>query len=413
MDPLYINKINFLWGKFIWWNILIILLNAKKSSIYLKSLYFKTKYYANNWEKNIWNKSYKVKIRDLRRQLAVIFIKKNNILGVDYFSKKDISNYLINNIVPDTTSEGTPGLYQGVNMEIKEIETPIKIIKRLNAKDLMDIYIMGLLEGDGWFSVSKKGKYLMYEIGIELHIRDIKLLYKIKKHLGVGTIGTRTRKGKNDKVLELAYYRIRDKKILKNIIIPIFDKYNFYTNKHYDYMFLKDSLLKDIKYYDDLPLYTRPINKPYLSYNDILNNKYFKYWLIGFIEAESNFSTYIVNKENKPYKIISFQITQTNEYDVIKAISIFFKITSNIYIDKTNSFSIKTTRIICLQNIIKFIEKSPIKLQGHKHTQYLTFLKDLENYSVSSFSPPGVAGGTKALRRGAAGGLNKKKKITY
>lgn len=386
MDPLYINQINSLWGKFIWWNILIILLNAKKSSIYLKSLYFKTKYYANNWEKNIWNKSYKVKIRDLRRQLAVIFIKKNNFLGVDYFSKKDISSYLIDTIVPDTTSEGTPGLCQGINMKIKEIETPIKIIKRLNAKDLMDIYIMGLLEGDGWFSVSKKGKYLMYEIGIELHIRDIKLLYKIKNHLGVGTISTRTRKGKNDKVLELAYYRIRDKKILKNIIIPIFDKYNFYTNKHYDYMFLKDSLLKDIKYYDDLPVYTRPINKPYLSYNDILNNKYFKYWLIGFIEAESNFSTYTVNKENKPYKIISFQITQTNEYDVIKAISIFFKITSNIYKDKTNSFSIKTTRIICLQNIVKFIEKSPIKLQGHKQIQYLTFLKNIENYSVSSLN---------------------------
>ena len=85
MDPLYINQINSLWGKFIWWNILIILLNAKKSSLYLKSLYFKTKYYANNWNKNIWNKSYKVKIRDLRRQLAVIFIKNNKFIGVDFF----------------------------------------------------------------------------------------------------------------------------------------------------------------------------------------------------------------------------------------------------------------------------------------------------------------------------------------
>ena len=34
-------------------------------------------------------------------------------------------------------------------------------------------------------------------------------LYKLKKHLGVGTISTGTKKGKYDKVLELAYYRVR------------------------------------------------------------------------------------------------------------------------------------------------------------------------------------------------------------
>lgn len=431
----YLYKLNH--GEFIWCIILIILLNAKKSSmppyeevavlepganasgiIYLKSLYYITKYYVFNKYDNIWNKSFKVKIRDLRRQLAVIFYKKdqNDPLEVNTISNENIYNDLTHILSYNggiSPLEGNILDKFKINPVMKsphqdiiknEIDKPIKVIKRLNAKDLMNIYIMGLLEGDGWFSVSKKGKYLTYEIGIELHIRDIQLLYKIKKHLGVGIVGTRTRKGKNDKVLELAYYKIRDKKILKNIILPIFDKYNFYTNKHYDYMFLRDCLLKDIKYYHDLPLYSRPKDKPYLSYNDILNNEYFKYWLIGFIEAESNFSIYTLNNSKKPYrpdpilgsgqlplrgyKIISFEITQTNEYEIIKAISIFFKITSNIYKDKTNKFSIKTTRKICLQNIIKYIKNSPIKLQGHKQIQYLNFIKEMKNYPTSSVSKP-------------------------
>lgn len=63
-----------------------------------------------------------------------------------------------------------------------------QIPQRLNLEDLTYAKLSGLIEGDGWFSISKKGKYLTYELGIELDIRDIDLIYQIRELLGVGTI---------------------------------------------------------------------------------------------------------------------------------------------------------------------------------------------------------------------------------
>lgn len=140
------------------------MLYAGKSPI-LGFLYYNTQYIYIY----IWNKCNKVKIRKTWGQSAVILKLFNKKLHID--SSIGISSSSLNN----------------------------NVTQRLNARDLMNIYIIGLLEGDGWFSISKKGKYLTYEIGIELNIRDIKLLYKIKKHLGVGTILIRERKVKMEK----------------------------------------------------------------------------------------------------------------------------------------------------------------------------------------------------------------------
>ena len=98
--------------------------------------------------------------------------------------------------------------------------------QRLHAGDLIYAYLVGLFEGDGYFSVSKKGKYLSYELGIELSIRDVQLIYKIKNLLGVGVISFRKRNN-----IEMVALRIRNKDHLKNIILPIFDKYPMFSNK--------------------------------------------------------------------------------------------------------------------------------------------------------------------------------------
>jgi len=55
--------------------------------------------------------------------------------------------------------------------------------QRLHAGDLTYAYLVGLFEGDGFFTITKKGKYLTYELGIELSIKDVQLIYKIKKIL--------------------------------------------------------------------------------------------------------------------------------------------------------------------------------------------------------------------------------------
>jgi ubiquinol-cytochrome c reductase cytochrome b subunit len=90
-----------------------------------------------------------------------------------------------------------------------------------------------------------------------MNIKDIQLLYKIKDALGVGKIKTRVRKIINNNEIKLARYNIRNKKHLKEIILPLFDKYPMLTNKQFDYLRFRDALLNDIKFYDDLPKYTR------------------------------------------------------------------------------------------------------------------------------------------------------------
>lgn len=263
---------------------------------------------------------------------------------------------------------------RGKSAVVKYLWKNTEATQRLNAEDLNYAYLVGIIEGDGWISVSKKGKYISYEVGIELSIEDIQLLYKIKNILGVGIIKTRKRITKTGKEIELGILCIRNKKHLKEIIIPIFDKYPMLTNKQYDYIRLKSNLLKNIIYSKDLLEYSRPI-EPINTVEEILNTYYFSAWLIGFIEAEGCFSIYKVNKDNS--MIASFEITQTNSENLIKAIKTYLKITQNISVDKTNNFKLKTTSIRGIQNIIKFINKNPIKLLGKKRLQYILFLKKL------------------------------------
>ena len=247
--------------------------------------------------------------------------------------------------------------------------------QRLNARDLMNIYILGLLEGNGYFSVNKKGKYIMYNIGIELSIKDIKLLYKIKKHLGVGTIMIRKSKV-HEEYIETAIYRIKDINHIKNIIIPLIDKYPLFTNKYYDYLYLKDCINNNLIFYDTLTEYKRPDKYPQVE--NILNSNHFPIWLIGFIEAEGYFSTYTT----KHYQDVAcFEISQSNNFNTIEAIKIYFGITSKVYKDKTNNFRIKTTSSKCIQNVINKLDKTPIKLQGLKKVNYLVFLKRLRQIS--------------------------------
>lgn len=104
------------------------------------------------------------------------------------------------------------------------------------------------------------------------------------------------------------------------------------------------------------------------------------------MEAEASFTSYY----NNFYKIYSFEISQTNEFTIINSIKIFFDISSNVYKDISNNYRIKTTssgtkgaRNISLQNIINFINSSPLKFQGYKKISYIKFLKELKQNKLN------------------------------
>lgn len=291
-----------------------------------------------------------------------LFAKKSSILGIGY-----VFNFNHRNVKKPTTRR-LPAVIKNYSSL-----SNFKVIQRLNAGDLIFPYIVGLIEADGWFSLTKNGKYIKYEFGIELDIRDIQLLYKLKTILGVGTIDIRDKK--NNKT---CIFRIRDKSHLKSIILPIFDKYPMLSNKQYDFLNFKDCLLKDKIYYEELLVYTRP-TESLNSIKTILNIPYFQSWLIGFIEGEGSFNIYKPAKENS--LVASFDIAQTNESITIEAIREFLSLTPKVFKDSTNCYKLKVSSIRAIENIIKFMNKAPIKLIGHKKLQYILWLKELRNIS--------------------------------
>ena len=250
-----------------------------------------------------------------------------------------------------------------------------KASQRLHAGDLKFAYLVGLFEGDGFFSITKKGKYLTYELGIELSIRDVQLIYKIKHLLGVGVVSFRKRQE-----VEMVSLRIRNKDHLKNFILPIFDKYPMLSNKQYDYLRFKEALLSDIIYSEYLPFYSRSI-VPLNTVESIVSVSYFSAWLVGFIEAEGCFSTY---KKNDSYPIASFDISQTNGDILISAIKKYLSFTTAIYLDKTENYKLKVTSARSVENVIKFLRKAPVKLLGYKRLQYLLWIKQLRTISIYS-----------------------------
>jgi ubiquinol-cytochrome c reductase cytochrome b subunit len=111
----------------------------------------------------------------------------------------------------------------------------------------------------------------MYEFAIEVALRDVQLIYKVKDLLGIGTVCFREKEGRSKTVI----LRVRNKSHLINVILPIFDKYPIFSNKQYDYLRFKEALLKGIKYYEELDTnYIRPTT-PLNSVESIVNAPYF------------------------------------------------------------------------------------------------------------------------------------------
>ena len=242
--------------------------------------------------------------------------------------------------------------------------------QRLHAEDLTYAYLVGLYEGEGYFTITKKGKYLTYELGIELSIKDVQLIYKIKALLGIGVVSFR-----KINEIEMVTLRIRDKNHLKNFIIPIFDKYPMFSNKQYDYLRFKSALLSGIIYSQDLPEYTRS-SEPLNSIESIMDKSYFPAWLVGFIEAEGSFSVYKLKKDGD-YLIASFDIAQKDGDILISAIRKYLSFTTAIYLDKTNCSKLKVGSVRSVENVIKFLHNAPVKLMGNKRLQYLLWIKQL------------------------------------
>jgi hypothetical protein len=87
------------------------------------------------------------------------------------------------------------------------------------------------------------------------------------------------------------------------------------------------------------------------------------------MEAEGCFNIYKPTIDSS--LIANFDIYQTNGYILILAISKYLSLTTKLTQDKTNSFKLKVSNVRSIENIIKFIQKAPVKFLGYKKLQYL------------------------------------------
>jgi len=83
-----------------------------------------------------------------------------------------------------------------------------------------------------------KNKKVIFTYKITLISKNAQLLYKIKSYLKVGSVLYLDKNNPN-----LVSYLIRDRKLLLNNLIPIFDKYPLLTSKRFNYLKFKSCLL--------------------------------------------------------------------------------------------------------------------------------------------------------------------------
>ena len=192
-------------------------------------------------------------------------------------------------------------------------------------------WLVGFTDGDGSFTIyrAKEGKWLLF-FKLSQSTYNLRILNYIKKQLGVGSIYLEPKNNSGD-------FRIRDRKSIGSVIIPIFEKYPLLTSKYFDYQKFKkaydilnnpnlstkdkDNLLLELKSLTTPEGYISPVWVKIGNKVDNTNEAKLimsKYWLVGFTEAEGSF--YLLSKEATRI-VHAFELTQKLDLIVLQAIS--------------------------------------------------------------------------------------------
>jgi len=283
-----------------------------------------------------------------------------------------------------------------VKKSVNNITDIHKASQRLNTKDIQ--WLIGFTDGDGCLTMYKEKKYLnnwRHEYTIGLSIKDIRLLYKIKKIIGCGIV----RKYNN-----VAIFSVKKIKHLIYNIIPIFDEYPLLTDKKRSiYLNFRNSLLskalisnraditnKDIIFINKL-LDNSPDNLYNTSIEDLfinIDNVFFDNWLVGFTEAEGSF--YFIKKKVSQIGDISisetplraeFRLSQNNNFFLLNKIKEKLKLARKVSLqtNSSNHYYIVAVSTSSIQNVVNFYTNPCIvKLKGIKYLQFILWLKGIK-----------------------------------
>jgi hypothetical protein len=243
-------------------------------------------------------------------------------------------------------------------------------------------WLGGVTDGDGTFSFSvnkRKNSIWNCTFKIAQSTYNLRLLYYIKKKLGYGSVNTKS--GKN-----MAEFRIRDRKTLLNLVVPLFTQYPLYSTKQFYFsrwvkalhilentMYTtseKNTLLTKLKTDVALNTYISPAWKKSFPSQE---------WIYGFIEGEASF--FIVNKDKSINRMAhSFGITQNLDKIILDFLQKKFHISSKVLHTKRNIYKLETTNSRSITKIQKFFLN---KFKGIKSLEYKIWARSL-NYKKNN-----------------------------
>ncbi len=184
----------------------------------------------------------------------------------------------------------------------------------------------------------------------------------------------------------MAEFRITDRKILLNLIVPLFTRYPLYSTKQFYFcryvkalhilentiytLNEKNTLLTKLKTEFPLNTYISPTWEKNFPNNE---------WIYGFIENKANFL--IINKNKSINKNVhSFDITQKLNKIILDFLQKKFHISSKILYTKKNIYKLETTNFRSIVKIEKFFLN---KLKGMKSLQYKIWARSF-NYTKNN-----------------------------
>ncbi len=247
--------------------------------------------------------------------------------------------------------------------------------KHKDDKIWFEQWLVGFTDGDGNFSIAHLGDKWSLSYKLTQSRYNLRLLYYVKKQLGVGSVTKDKTKGQ---------LFIRDRKIIETVLLPIFNKYPLLTTKHFYYLNFKKALhilnnvnlskqektiklyaLKDLKAPDN---YVSPawnnVSLP-LKNDTTLHNVMSKPWLVGFIEAEGSF--YLTSKDSNRI-VHGFGLTQKLDKIVLEALALILHISNPVkYKEINNYFILDTTNSRAIENIIIYFKDT---MKGVKSLEY-------------------------------------------
>lgn len=272
-----------------------------------------------------------------------------------------------------------------------------KAPQRLNTKDLF--WFVGFTDGDGCLTYYKETKYQnnwRHEYSIGLSIKDIRLLYKIKKFLGCGNV---------KKYNNVAIYNIKKIKHLLTVILPIFDNYPLLTeNKRINYLKFRDTLLNKVinskkasevekKIASVLLENTPKVSKLYsMEIESLLDSteipcEFFSNWIVGFTEAEGSF--YFINLKNGGLRP-EYRISQNDNQALLRRVKETIKLNRQVSLQtnsKNHYYIIAVSKDSILRTIEFFTNPALTKFKGIKLLSFQLWLKGIKKIYIDTKIP--------------------------